>query len=141
MMSSIVPDLEYPIIVVDDAHWQKISQEGEESLEYSVTNREGFRLSTQGFEFMIPEGAGYSSPNIIQVIIGKDQLYATAYEHDNNLYTINAANLVPMYGSRRFTGFQKGQKLIIAIGHLAPPGKEQPQPKFTVLWAGVVNVL
>jgi len=141
LMSSIVPDLEYPIVVVDDAHWQKISQDGEESLEYSITNREGFQLSTQGFDFLIPEGAGFSSPNIIQVIIGKDMLYATAYEHDSNLYTINAANLVPMYGSRRFTGFQKGQKVILAIGHLSPPGIDLPQPKFTVLWAGVINIL
>ena len=141
MMSSIVPDLEYPIIVVDDAHWQKISQDGEESLEYSINNREGFRLSTQGFDFLIPEGAGFSSPNIIQVIIGKDMLYATAFEHDSNLYTINAANLVPMYGSRRFSGFQKDQKVMVDIGHRSPPGIDMPQPKFTVLWAGVINIL
>ena len=140
-MSSIVPDLELPILVVDDAHWQKISPSGEEVEEYSISNREGFRLSTQGFNFVIPEGVDFSAPNIIQVVIGKDQLYATAYEYDCTLYTINAANLVPMYGSRRFPKFQKGQKLIIAIGHLSPPGHDLPQPKFTVLWAGVVNII
>jgi hypothetical protein len=140
-MSSIVPDLELPIIVVDDAHWQKISSKGEEGLEYSITSKDGFRLSTKGFDFVIPEGVDFSSPNIIQMVIGKDQLYATAYEFDSTLYTINAANLVPMYGSRRFTGFQKDQKLIIAIGHLSPASQDQPQPRFTVLWAGVVNIL
>jgi hypothetical protein len=46
-----------------------------------------------------------------------------------------------MYGSRKFTGFQKGQKLIIAIGYLAPPSEEFTQAKFTVLWAGVVNII
>ena len=140
-MSSIVPDLELPIITVDEAHWQKISPDGGEGLEYTITNRDGFRLSTQGFEFTIPEDAGFTIPNVIQIVIGKDQLYATAYEYDCTLYTINATNLVPLYGSRRFTSFQKNQKLIIAIGHLSPAGKDLPQPKFTVLWAGVVNIL
>jgi len=139
-MSSIVPDLELPILVVDDAHWQKISPTGEEGVEYSISCRDGFRLSTKGFKFLIPDGAEFSTPNIIQVVIGKDQLYAVAYEYDCELYTINSANLVPMYGSKRFTGFHKGQKMIIAIGHLSPPGQDQPQPRFTVLWAAVVNI-
>jgi hypothetical protein len=140
LMSSIVPDLELPILIVDEAHWQKISPSGEEGEEYSISNKDGFRLSTKGFKFFIPNGADFSAPNVIQVVIGKEQLYAMAYEPDCSLYTINAANLVPMYGSRAFTGFQKGQKLIVAIGHLAPPSKELAQAKFTVLWAGVVNI-
>jgi hypothetical protein len=140
-MSSIVPDLELPILVVDDLHWQKINPSGIDSLEYSISNRDGFRLSTQGFEFTIPEDADFSSPNIIQLVIGKDQLYATAYEEDQTLFTIDAANIVPMYGSRRFTGFKNDQKLIIAIGHLSPPRPDLAQPKFTILWAGVVNVI
>ena len=140
-MSSIVPDLELPILVVDDAHWQKITPTGEEGEEYSISTRDGFRLSTKGFEFAIPPGVDFMAPNIIQLVIGKDQLYDTAYEPYCSIYTINPANLVPMYGSRRFTGFQKGQKLIIAIGHLSPPGHDLPQPRFTVLWAGVVNIL
>jgi hypothetical protein len=140
-MSSIVPDLELPILVVDDAHWQKVTSTGEEGEEYSIFSRDGFRLSTKGYEFTIPSGVDFIAPNIIQLVIGKDQLYATAYEPDCTLYTIDPANLVPMYGSRRFTGFQKGQKLIIAIGHLSPPGHDLPQPRFIVLWAGVVNIL
>ncbi|MBP9040147.1 MAG: hypothetical protein KBF64_00055 [Anaerolineaceae bacterium] len=139
-MSSIIPDLELPIIAVDDTHWQKINPSGSEGLEYSISNRDGFRLSTKAFNFTIPEDAGFSSPNIIQVVIGKDQLYALAYEPNCTLYTIDAANLVPMYGSRKFTGFQKDQKIIIAIGHLAPPRPDRKQPKFTILWAGVVNI-
>jgi len=140
-MSSIVPDLEFPILLVDDAHWQKISPSGEAALEYTITNKDGFRLSTKGFEFTIPEGADFSDPNIIQLVIGKEQLYGTAYELDCTLYTINSDNLVPMYGSRPFTGFQKGLKLIVAIGYLAPPSEEFAQAKFTVLWAGLVNVI
>lgn len=140
-MSSIVPDLELPILIVDDLHWQKINPSGQEGLEYSVSNHGGFRLSTKGFSFTIPEDADFTAPNIIQIVIGKDQLYATAYEPDCSLYTINAANLVPMYGSRRFSGFQRDQKLIVAIGHLAPPRADQLQPRFTILWAGVVNIL
>ena len=140
-MSSIIPDLELPILVVDNDHWQKVDASGcAEPLEYEISNREGFRLSSQGFEFVIPEGADYSSPNIIQLVLGKEQLYAAAYEPGCTLYTITDTNLVPMYGSKRFTGFKKGQKLIVAIGHLEPPSQAVPQPKFTVLWAGVVNI-
>ena len=140
-MSSIIPDLELPILVVDDAHWQKINPEGKESQEYTISNHDGFCLSTQGFTFTIPESADFSSPNIIQVVLGKEQLYATAFERDCSLYTINAANLVAMYGSRKFTGFESGQKVIIAIGHLSPARQESEQPRFTILWVGVVNIL
>ena len=140
-MSSIVPDLELPILVVDEAHWQKVNAETGEALEYSIPLKDGFQISTQGFEFTIPDQVDYKSPNIIQLIVGKEQLYATAYEQDSTLYTIDRANLVPMYGSRPFEGFKKDQKLIIAIGHLAPPKLDLPKPKFTVLWAGVVNIV
>ncbi len=140
-MSSIIPDIELPILIVDEAHWQKVSANGESALEYSVSNKDGFQLSTQGFEFPIPTEVEISGPNIIQIIVGKEQLYATAYEKNVTLFTIDKANLVPMYGSRPFVGFQKDAKVIVAIGHLAPPTNEFPQPKFTVLWAGVVNIV
>ncbi len=139
-MSSIVPDLELPILVVDEAHWQKVHADSVEALEYSITTRSGFQISTSEFDFPIPEGVDFSGPNIIQIVAGKEQLYAAAYEKGCTLYTIDQANLVPMYGSRPFEGFQKGTKLIVAIGHLSPPKADLPQPKFTVLWAGVVNI-
>lgn len=138
-MSSIVPDLELPILVVDEAHWQKVHPNSMEALEYSVQARDGFQISTTAFEFPIPDDVDFKGPNIIQFVVGKEQLYATAYEKDCSLYTIDKANLVPMYGSRPFEGFKPGTKMIIAIGHLSPPKDGQPQPKFTVLWAGVVN--
>ena len=140
-MSSIVPDLELPILVVDEAHWQKVNSSDGAALEYSISNHSGFQISTQGFVFTLPEDADYKDPNIIQIVTGKEQLYATAYERDCTLYTIDKSNLVPMYGSHPFDGFQKDVKLIIAIGHLAPPKADSPRPKFTVLWAGVVNVI
>jgi hypothetical protein len=139
-MSSIVPDLVLPIIVVDEAHWQKVLNKGAEPLEYEVATREGFRISTQGFQFTIPENCDFLAPNIIQIIVGKEQLYAVAYEKGTSMYTVNKPNLVPMYGSKPFAGFQKDQKIIVAIGHLAPPRPDLPQPKFTVIWAGVVNI-
>jgi hypothetical protein len=140
-MSSIVPDLELPIITVDDAHWQKVHAENVEALEYTIPRRDGFKLSTQGFEFLIPEEVDFKAPNIIQVVIGKEELYAMAYEKGITSYTLDKANLVPMYGSKSFEGFRSGTKLILAIGHLSPSTPELPQPKFTVLWAGVVNIL
>ncbi len=139
-MSSIVPDLEMPILVVDDAHWQKVHADSAGALEYSISTRDGFQLSTANFDFLIPEGADFKGPNIIQIVLGKEQLYATAYEKGSTLFTIDKANLVPMYGSKPFGGFIKDSKLIVAIGHLSPPTPDQPQPKFTVLWAGVVNI-
>ena len=140
-MSSIIPDLELPILVVDEAHWQKVHPNNVEALEYSVQARDGFQISTSNFEFPIPDGVDFKGPNIIQIVVGKEQLYATAYENGCSLYTIDKANLVAMYGSRPFEGFKPGIKLIIAIGHLSPPKAELNQPKFTVLWAGVVNIV
>lgn len=140
-MSSITPDLELPIIVVDEPHWQTIHQDNLSPLEYNVSSRLGFRISTHGYQFIIPEGVGFTAPNVIQIVTGKEQLYATAYEASETLHVIDAANLVPMYGSAPFNGFQAGQKIIIAIGHLVPPSSGHPHPKFTVLWAGVVNII
>ena len=139
-MSSITADLELPILIVDEPHWQTIHVDGKSPLEYNVASRMGFRLSTNGYEFTIPDGVDFTTPNVIQVVSGKEQLYATAFEPDQTLHTINAENLVPMYGAKPFTGFHAGQKLIVAIGHLSPPIEEFPHPRFTVLWAGVVNI-
>lgn len=139
-MSSVIPNLELPILQVDRAHWQKPVPGGVEPLEYSINNHEGFILSTQGFQFELPDQLGFKMPNIIQLIMGKEQLYAMAYEKDATHYTITAANLVAMYGSPVFKGFESGQKVIIAIGHLSPPVEDDIQPKFVVLWVGVVNI-
>lgn len=139
-MSSITPELELPVLLIDKAHWQTQAIAGGEPLEYNIASGRGFIISTEGFEFTLPEESGITAPNIIQIILGKDQMYAMAFEPGVNLYTVSAPNLVPLYGSQQFIGFISGQKFIIAIGHLAPPNQEKSQPKFTILWAGVVNV-
>jgi len=139
-MSSITPELELPILTIDKAHWQTQSIAGSEPLEYNIASGKGLIISTKGFEFTLPDEGGISAPNIIQIILGKDQMYAMAFEPGVDLYTVNASNLVPLYGSQPFSGFSTGQKLIIAVGYLSPPGRETDQPKFTILWAGVVNV-
>jgi hypothetical protein len=139
-MSSVTPQLELPILIVDRAHWQRSVVGGVEPLEYSVSSRQGFILSTQGFEFTLPEMLGFQHPNIIQLVVGKEKLYAMAYEPGISEYAVTAGNLVAMYGSPAFVGFEAGQKVIIAIGHLTPSSEAEPQPKFIVLWAGVVNI-
>ena len=140
-MSSITPDLELPTIVVDEPHWQTVHLDNQSPLEYNVASRLGFRLSTHGYQFVIPEGADFTAPNVIQIVTGKEKLYAAAFEPEKTLHIIDAASLVPMYGSAPFNGFQADQKVIIAIGHLVPPSSDFPHPKFTVLWAGVVNII
>lgn len=140
-MSSITPDLELPTLVIDDQHWQTVRVNNQTPLEYTISSRLGFRISTHGYEFKLPDDAGFDHPNVIQIVAGKNQLYATAYENDLSLYPIDGANLVPLYGSKPFTGFKAGQKVIIAIGHLVPSSEEHPNPKITVLWAGVVNIV
>jgi hypothetical protein len=139
-MSSVTPQLELPLLIVDRSHWQKSVAMDFEPLEYEITNHQGFVLSTQGFDFEIPEVMGFRSPNIIQIILGKEQLYAMAYEEGIFEYTVSVGTLVAMYGSVPFSGFASGQKVIVAIGHLTPTDEENPQPKFVVLWAGVVNI-
>ena len=140
-MTNFVPGPDLPVLTVDEIHWQKINAGHEEALEYSLAARDGFQLSTREFNFPIPEGADFQEPNIIQIVIGKDALYATAYDKGNAVYVLDKANLVPMYGSKAFEGFPPGSKCIIAIGHLAPPTAELPQPKFSVMWAGVLNII
>ncbi|MHC1739542.1 MAG: hypothetical protein AB9897_00345 [Anaerolineaceae bacterium] len=139
-MSSVTPQLDLPILLVDHAHWQRSVDGGVEPSEYTISTHQGFILSTQGYEFTIPEMVGFHHPNIIQMILGKEQLYAMAYEEGISEYAVTPGNLVAMYGSPPFTGFTSGQKVIIAVGHLTPAGEENPQPKFVVLWAGVVNI-
>lgn len=139
-MSSITPDLDLPILVVDQAHWQRPAEDGRLPVEYSVNSRKGFLLSTQGYKFELPDKVAGLTPNIIQLIMGKEQLYAMAYEQDKTLYTVSVENLVAMYGSAPFSHFESGQKVIVAIGHLSPATSKEEQPKFIVLWVGVVNI-
>lgn len=139
-MSSITPSLELPVLVVDKAHWQNQNFNGLEPLEYTITCHTGFLLSIRDFEFTLPKEAEYSSPNIIQIVMDKDRLYGMAFEKGTSVYPVNAENLVPLYGSLPFKRFEPGQKVIVVIGHLAPPGKPLAQAKLTILWAGVVNI-
>jgi len=139
-MSSITPDLDLPILVVDQAHWQRPAEDGRLPVEYSVNSHKGFLLSTQGYKFELPDKVAGLTPNIIQLIMGKEQLYAMAYEQDKTAYTVSAENLVAMYGSAPFSHFESGQKVIVAIGHLSPATSKEEQPKFIVLWVGVVNI-
>jgi hypothetical protein len=140
-MSSLTPQLELPVLVVDNAHWQNTASSGKEPQEYSVHTHQGFILSTGNFDFSVPDEMDFHGPNIIQIILGKDRLYAMAYEEEVTEYTVRAGNVVPLYGSAPFTGFEGGEKVILAIGHLSPSSEENPQPKFTVQWAGVVNIV
>lgn len=139
-MSSVTPQLELPVLAVDQEHWQTAGVDKEMLKEYQITCHEGFILSTAGYQFTIPEEVGFSSPNIIQFVLGKEQLYAMAYEPGITEYVVKAGNLASLYGSTPFNGFTSGQKVIVAIGHLSPATKTNPQPKFMVLWVGLVNI-
>ena len=140
-MSSLTPQLEMPVVKVDQAHWQNAGTKGSEPLEYSINGQKGFILSTEGYTFVVPEEVGFTGPNMIQIIIGKDQLYAMAYEEGISEYHVEPGNLVAMYGSAAFEGFEHGQKVIAAIGHLTPATQENPQPKLILMWVGVINIL
>lgn len=139
-MSSITPSLELPVLVIDKAHWQSQNADGREPLEYTITSRTGFLLSIRDFEFSIPKGADFAAPNIIQIVMDKDRLYGMAFEKEISVYNISAENLVPLYGSLPFKGFEPGQKVIVVVGHLTPADKSLGQPRLTILWAGVVNI-
>src|SRR5512141_2477910 len=67
-----------PVIMVDAEHMQVKHADGTAPQEYAIPAGPGFVLDATDYEFQLPPGADYSTPNIIQIVVNK-QAYSTVW--------------------------------------------------------------
>jgi len=123
---------QYPTLLVDEAHQ---FQPTNTSATYEFAPASGIRLETGGFQFKY--GTSPVSPNMIQVILGKSQLYKLSAPTVTNLYVLDLTTLTPLRGES-FSGFRSGDSGMFMIGRTGP-GAQGKESVF-VSWVGKFQV-
>lgn len=103
---------QYPLLIVDAEHQ---IQGTNSPVTYQFGAVQGLRLDATRFQFTY--GTSAISPNVIQVVIGHNQLHMLAKPTETNLYLIDRSTLQPLRGGK-FTGFQTGDGGVLMIGRL-----------------------
>ena len=124
---------QYPTLVVDESHQ---FQPTKTSTAYRFVPASGIRLETGQFPFKY--GTSPATPNMIQVILGKSQLYKLSRPTVTNLYVLDRTTLEPLRGSS-FSGFRSGDSGMLMIGHLGPDSSHGKESIF-VSWVGKFEV-
>ena len=120
------------VLVVDAAHSATAQPEGVEAPKYSL-NPSPFTLDVSSYEFDVPDQLIAKGPNSLQVIIANNQQYSVAIPGGAKHIIVSRETLRPNPGSDQFDGFESGQTLILAIGHLEGSA-------FSVFWLGMAEV-
>jgi hypothetical protein len=128
---------ELPVLKADSAHWQ-IDRPEQPPMPYEAPST-GFVLDVSELPALFPPTA--QKPNLIQFVLGRGLLYGCAWEDDRTTYPATAEELVPLFGSPPFPGFETGQQVILAVGHFAPGGEQDNRSHFQVLWVGLVKII
>ncbi len=111
-----------PVIQVDAAHMIN------PGLAYEIPAGAGFVLDASSYDFGTSSG-----PAAVQVVLG-GHAYQGNWTSGAVSQSILAAELEPIGGAARLTGFLTGQELIVSIGSLSSKGR------FTPMWVAVVDV-
>ncbi len=129
-----------PVIKADNEHLQVNRNDGTTPLEYEISAGIGFVLDTSGYKIEIPPGLSITSPNRIQIIIDNDHKYFVGWEVGKTSYAFTAETLKPLQGSKPFSSFSSGQKVIIAIGYVDDNAQITGQVAFYPLWYAITNI-
>jgi hypothetical protein len=128
-----------PVIMVDAEHMQVKHADGSEPLRYEIPAGAGFVLDGSAYDFQLPQGADYTTPNLIQVSVNK-QAYSMVWNMGDKAYTVSPETLKPLMGALPFTGLVSGSLVYIAIGHILDDGSNTGEVFFTTLWGGIAHV-
>ena len=128
---------EIQTIKVDEKHIQMGLAEGQVGEYYSIKPAVEIELDATGYNFPVVPGIDSNEPNAIQLIIDNEHQFTAFWEPGVTKYTLNNATLVPRF--KDFSGFNAGDKLIIAIGVLVTDHVKKEQV-FKVQWVGMGNV-
>jgi hypothetical protein len=134
------PENSLPVIKADNEHLQAEQNDGTVPPAYEIPARNGFILDTTGYEIQIPSGLSITHPNMIQIVLDKDQMYYVKWETGKTSYTITSQTLSPLQNSKPFSSLKSGQAVVVAIGFLDDNGQATGQVAFYPLWYAIVNV-
>jgi len=126
-----------PTLIVDADHWQ--IEHPEHPPKTYEAPAAGFVLDVSELPALLP--VGVAKPNLIQVVLGRGLIYGFGWDDDVTQYPAIAEELVPLFGSPPFPGFEAGQQVILAIGHFVPGEEEEGTSRFQVLWVGLVKII
>jgi len=127
-------DTNPPAIKIDDAH-KMINQPKEiKPASYVILASDAIILDAAGYRFDIPSELKDTPLNSIQLIQSKTQHYELEWRPGTTLYHLDKTTLKPRPGSPPFTGFKKGDHVVIAVGVVFAPGKFGP------VWASTIKV-
>ena len=126
------PHLELPVIRVDNEHR---AFEGGGGVEYQIPAGIGLVLDAAGYEFSLPADSEYDQPNMIQLMVDRDNFYGLPWKAGVTRYTLTSETLNPLGNSQAFVGLFPDSQVVVAIGYQRDPDN------FHVLWAGIVRVV
>jgi hypothetical protein len=122
---------QYPTVVIDEQHQM---QGTNTPAIYQIRAGSGIRLETAKFQFKY--GTSAATPNMIQVVLGKSQLYKLTNPTVTNLYIIDRTTLKPLR-DEAFRGFASGDSGLLMVGRdMSSPEKESVH----VSWVGKFEV-
>jgi hypothetical protein len=120
-------------LVIDDEHLQLENSDRPSPSEYLVQAGPAVVLDARNYQFRVPAELEGRSIDSVQVIVDRDRQFSAEWNPRVGLVTLSANTLRAHRVSRPFAGFEKGQRLVIAIGN-AEAGH------FNVVWVGIVRV-
>jgi hypothetical protein len=132
LLAACAPSL--PTLVVDEAHFSAFKHGAQEGA-YELAPGRGFIVDATGYPFLIPaEAPQVPGPNMLQLSASDGQVYTQPWDLQYTRYEVTPDTLVNAEAGNAFPGLQDGQSYLLGIGYQDANGR------FTVLWAGVIDV-
>ncbi len=128
----------YPTIVVDEAHLQLQHADGSAPVDYAISPGPGLILDASGYKFQIPAQLELAAPDSVSIVVGKGQMYAAEWKPAEGRVQLDATTMTPVGHAPAFTGFPAGTTVALGIGHTEKT--LGAKSRFSVIWAGMVNV-
>ncbi|MBL8018707.1 MAG: hypothetical protein JNM27_03500 [Leptospirales bacterium] len=130
----------YPTILIDEAHYQVERPGKATAAPYEIAPASGLVIDTTRFTFLPDADLKIQKPNLMQLVVSKDEIYAADFDGNSYRHTLDSTTLQPMQDGLKFTGFKSGQDMILAIGNVKI-AKEEPGPEgLRVMWVGLIKV-
>lgn len=118
-----------PVLVVDDIHLQTSGTQPQYTISPSAT----LVIDASNYQFKVPPQFAGMPLNSLQLVMARDQMYGADWPTSAKRMVLSDKTLLPIPGSKPFTGFKSGQQGSLALGYF-------DKGQFSVIWAGMFKV-
>ncbi|MEP7218639.1 MAG: hypothetical protein ABI876_06960 [Bacteroidota bacterium] len=125
------------VIIVDQEHMQDGSRA--DTPVYTIGPADGIMLDASAYVIRTPAHLKGRQPNMIQLIVGKNEMYGAEWRGEGGRYVLDQQTLRPLYQSKPFAGFISGQHIVLAIVQENPGGADGRIEVYP-MWYSMVNV-